>query len=96
METNEIRTENEVKVIDIGTDYEIEEAEVNGGLIAKVVLGVGSLLLGGVYAFKNRDKLLAKKEEKEVEKLKKKGYVVYKKKAEAKDAEIIDVEAEEE
>lgn len=49
-----------------------------GGSKSLGVLVVGALIAGGVGLFKNRDKIKAKKEEKQIKKLEKKGYVVYK------------------
>lgn len=57
------------------TDYEVEET--GGGIFGKVLVGlaIGAGALG-VYAFKNRDKIRAKREEKAAEKLRRAGFEV--------------------
>lgn len=71
---NEATNNTEVQ----GTYTESDTSSNGGGSKGLGVLVVGALIAGGVGLFKNRDKIKAKKEEKQIKKLEKKGYVVYK------------------
>lgn len=71
---NEILTTNEElnekKVMD---DH--EESENSGGVIGKIVFGLGVAAAAGLAAFAYNK---PKREERTIEKLRKKGYVIYK------------------
>lgn len=85
---NEELTMQETEITD---EVEIYETEKSGGGFLKV-LGVGTAVVAGVVAalcYKNRDKIEAKR----IEKLRKKGYVIYK----AEEVECVEaVEVQEE
>lgn len=87
MEEKNLTNDNELQEIE-ATDYDYDE--YTGGGLGKIVLAVGALgvaAVGGLI-YKNKDKFEARK----VEKLRKKGYVVYK----ADECEVREVELEDE
>lgn len=89
---NNVNNETYVEFTEVENHYEPEDYQAsNGSVLGKVVLGVvaASATVLGVVAFKCKDKITAKKEQRAIKKLEKKGYVVYK----DSEAEVIDVEA---
>ena len=60
-------------------EYEAFEKCSVASTVAKVVIGVGAVAAAGVAVWKNRDKIKAKHEQKQLEKWRKKGYVISKK-----------------
>ena len=75
MEGNEIVTTNEeLNEVESGMDYEVTDDAGSG--IGKLIIGAGVVAMAGLaaFAYKNR----AKYEEKKIERLRKKGYVIYK------------------
>lgn len=76
----ELRNENELTMVEEPVvDFDDEYIEESNGVFKKVVMiGGGALVAGATaLAIKNRDKIKAKMEERKIEKLEKKGYVVY-------------------
>lgn len=76
IEKNEIGMEQDCETQEISVN---ESTETSGnGNLAKVALGVLAVAVGaaGVVAYKMRDKI----EERQIKNLKKKGFVIYKKK----------------
>ena len=71
--------ETEVEVLDTYTD-EPEEAESSKGISGKLI-ALGALAIGGavVYLRATKDKRAAKREEKQIQKLEAKGYIIGKK-----------------
>ena len=78
--------ETEVEVLDTYTD-EPEEAESKG--VSGKLIALGALAIGGavVYLRATKDKRAAKREEKQIQKLEAKGYVIGKKVEETEPAE---------
>lgn len=76
MMTNEV-TEVEAKEIEV---IDMPEESGNDSLVGKILIGVGAVVIGGVTALvvKNWRKIKARDEEKNVKKLRKKGYTVTK------------------
>lgn len=76
----ELRNENELTMVEEPVvDFDDEYVEESNGAFKKVVMiGGGALVAGATaLAIKNRDKIKAKMEKRKIEKLEKKGYVVY-------------------
>lgn len=76
-------------------EYEAFEKCSVASTVAKVVIGVGAAAAAGVALWKNRDKIKAKHEEKQLEKWRKKGYVISKKPELLETSEDIETEFEE-
>lgn len=77
--SNELRNEEmvtEVVIEDYG--YDEPEVENEGGFLKGAIVAGGTLLVGGATAFaiKNKNRIAAKLEERNVRKLEKKGYVI--------------------
>lgn len=81
--------ETEVEVLDTYTD-EPEETESSKGISGKLI-ALGALAIGGavVYLRATKDKRAAKKEEKQIQKLEAKGYVIGKKVEETEPTEDV-------
>ena len=79
----EMELENEnIEIEEVEGDvYDPEYSESSsgnrGGALAAGVGLVAALVGGGIYLWKNRDKIKAKRTEKQIAKLEKKGYKVY-------------------
>lgn len=97
----ELMTNNEeIETTEIeATEMEVyDEPERSGIGAGKIVLGLGLVLAGGAAAWAHKNK--AKLEERKIEKLRKKGYVIYKPEDEAveedtecyKEDDVIDTE----
>lgn len=88
MDNNEILTTNEeINEVET-TDVVYDDTEDTGSGLGKLLIGAGVVAVAGVAAFvyKNR----AKFEEKKIERLRKKGYVIYKEDEVAEVREIDD------
>lgn len=88
---------NEMELTEVEETYEPEEElEVSGGILKKVVVGVGAVTVGavGALAVKNRDKLKTWKEERTIKKLRDGGYVVFKPEEDFDELEDFDDEYE--
>lgn len=100
MENKEIMNIEEMNEEIVVTDelaeeeYEAFEKCSIASTVAKVVIGVGAVTAAGVALWKNRDKIKAKHEQKQLEKWRKKGYVISKSEL-METAEDIDEEFEE-
>ena len=81
--------ETEVEVLDTYTD-EPEEAESSKGISGKLI-ALGALAIGGavVYLRATKNKRAAKREEKQIQKLEAKGYIIGKKVEETEPAEDV-------
>ena len=90
MNENEIMDVETEEVMDTVTDS--KENKDNGSIgifvAGAVIAGIGAI---ATIAWKNRDKL----EERRIEKLRKKGYIVYRPQVEAAEDEIVDDETNE-
>lgn len=79
MEENMVEMTNEVvDVVDTMEEVTETVAESKGGLVSKILTGLGLIgaCVGGVVLIKNRDKIKEKKLKKQIAKLEKAGYVV--------------------
>ena len=76
----ELRNENELTMVEEPVvDFDDEYVEESNGVFKKAVICVGAALTAGAiaYAIKKRDTLKAVHEERQIAKLEKKGYVVW-------------------
>lgn len=90
---NEIMETNELENTEVIEDY---ESECTGGGLGKLVAGIGVVAVAGLAAFAYKNK--AKLEERKIERLRKKGYVIYRAEevAEVRDVEDSDLFEDEE
>lgn len=88
--------ENFEEVADNTDIYTAVEETSDTSVIGKVILIGGSLLVAGYTAYKNRDKLKNKRNERYIRKLKKQGYKIIEPEIEVVDVEESDVEEVEE
>ena len=79
MEENMMEMTNEVvDVVDTMDEVTETVAESKGGLVGKILTGLGliGVCVGGAALIKNRDKIKEKKLKKQIAKLEKQGFVV--------------------